>query len=159
MKDKKQIKIAIIILTLLISVGGLCLVLPKILNSNNKGKTYDDNNVGEIYYSPTEKEHIIEEENGVLYADNELVVVAEDGVTKDQIIELASEYKAEVVGCIEQTGDYQWKFDSEVNVKDLVDTISNNEMISDCSLNYFNVCDCNLESINHGEKWTIIATA
>lgn len=64
-----------------------------------------------------------------MYACNEILVAAAKGVTKDQIVELAKEYAAEAVGCIEQTGDYQWKLsDQDLSAK--MEKISKEEIIS-----------------------------
>lgn len=41
----------------------------------------DNDDVGEIYYYQTPAEHIAEE-NGISFADNEILVVANEGVSK-----------------------------------------------------------------------------
>ena len=64
---------------------------------------------GRLYCSPIDEEHIVTEngENSAGYIDNEVLIVAADGVTREQIAELASSYDAEIVGEIEAVGDYQ----------------------------------------------------
>lgn len=181
MKNKKQMKTVVIILTLLISVGGLCLVLPKILNSNNNsntlsnagetdssssditvtvnGKTYDENNIGEVYYSPIDENHIATDENGIMYADNEILVVAAEGVTREQIVELAKEYDAEVVGFIEQTGDYQWEFNCNYSMSEIeviLTELISKEIVLNASLNSISILPNDLSfDINPGDEWTM----
>ena len=51
-------------------------------------------NYGRIYYSPIDEEHIVEyeQDSGCGYIDNEVLVVANDGVSREQIAELAVKY-------------------------------------------------------------------
>ena len=54
----------------------------------------DDEEIGRLYYAPLEKEHIVEtnETTGSGYIDNEVLIVAADGVSREQIAELAVKY-------------------------------------------------------------------
>ncbi len=124
-------------------------------------KTFDENNVGEIYCAPIDPDHIAEDECGMMYADNELLVVAQKGVTKDQIADLAEEYDAEIVGYIEQTGDYQWKMSSALKaekISDIIDKLKKNDKISDCCLNYIYDYETDAgpeeQVITYGSKWS-----
>ena len=91
----------------------------------------------------------------MMFADNEILVVAKEGATKEQIIELANEYDAEVVGCIEQTGDYQWRI-NKGDLSELVENISNEDLISSASFNYFTeLCSDSVSyDIHPGNEWS-----
>lgn len=124
-------------------------------------KEYDEDNVGEIYYSPIDPEHIAEDENGIMYADNEILVVASEGIYFDSIQSLAKEYGAEIVGYIEQTGDYQWKFDgvmTESELNTLIVELKNNKLVADACLNGISVVSENAipesESVIYGSQWS-----
>lgn len=62
---------------------------------------------GRIYYSPIDEEHMVEEEHGFGYIDNEICIVSAEGATREEIADLAAKYDAEIVGEIEVSGDYQ----------------------------------------------------
>jgi len=142
MKSKKTI--AIVTAAVLLVGGITAFVLTNVLKSDDSNdsssltaavndKTYDENNIGEIYYSPVDESHVATDENGIKYADNEVLVVADEGVTKKQIVKLARKYGAEVVGYIEQTGDYQWKMSDVLdrsNVQITIDNIKNKDNLS-----------------------------
>lgn len=124
------------------------------------GKTYDENNIGEVYCAPIDPEHIAEDEDGIMYADNEVLVVAAEGVTKKEIEDLAKQYDAEIVGYIEQTGDYQWKLSESKSLSELdelVDEISKNDDVSSCSYNsVFEVSEASVDyDINTGNAWEV----
>ena len=120
-------------------------------------KQYDDENVGEIYFEPISEEHIaISEDGTTMYADNELLVVAKAGISKTDIIDLAAEYDAEVVGYIEQTRDYQWRFNSiktETELNSIVKDINKNKSIEDAYYNYISKYSETLNDIEYGVQW------
>ena len=114
----------------------------------------DNDDVGEIYYYQTPAEHIAEE-NGISFADNEILVVANEGVSKKDIEQLAEKYGAEIVGYIEVTGDYQWKLTeakSKEEIDSLIKEISNEEIVESSSKNLFLENNVNSE-IQYGKKW------
>ena len=128
-----------IVISMLVIMGfaaGLSILLINILKNDDtdhssgidkytaivNGKAYDENNIGEVYCAPIDEAHVATDSDGMMYIDNEVLVVAADGVTKDNIEELAKEYDAEIVGCIEQTGDYQLKI-SDKKTKDELERI------------------------------------
>ena len=107
--------------------------------------------MGEIFFSPVDPEHIATAEDGIsMYADNEILVVAADGVTKNQIENLAKQYDAEIVGYIEKTGDYQWKL-NRGNPNVVVMDLDNNELLSEVGLNY--VSSISDDTINRGSNY------
>ncbi len=124
--------------------------------ANSKEK----NEIGEINYEPTSEDHIAVSEDGItMYADNELLVVADKDVSKKKIEKLAKKYDAEIVGCIEQTGDYQWKFKNaktEKALETIIETISSEKTIVSSSFNYIGeFVEADVQEQKVGEKWAI----
>lgn len=95
---------------------------------------------GEIICYITPEENVISDNNGLsYYSNNELLITAKDNVKKYEVEKLANDYEAEIVGYIEITSDYQWRFKKEYT-KDELEKIAlelkNNEIIYDVSINY-----------------------
>ena len=137
------------------SVAFIAAVKYSLSEPNNQ---YDEDNVGEIYYEPTEEEHIAVSEDGTTtYADNELLVVAKLGVTKTEMTDLAAHYGADVVGYIEQTRDYQWKFDevkSKSELDEIIKSVKAEDLIEDAYENYLaGYSECAADEVVHGDKW------
>ena len=94
---------------------------------------------GRIYYSPVDEEHIVEYEDasGCDYIDNEVLVVANDGVSREQIAELAAKYDAEIVGEIEVSGDYQLRLTTTPDGLDsVIESISAEPAVASAYPNY-----------------------
>lgn len=119
-------------------------------------KKYDENNIGECYFQETEEEHIAKNNFG-MYADNEILVVAKIGVNKRKIEKLADKYNANIVGYIEQTGDYQWEMNSIYSIEDLesiVYELENEDIIDSASINYISeISELGLP-VNYGKEWS-----
>ena len=115
-------------------IAALIFLLPKLTAKKNGAS----DGIGEISYSAPEAAHIQETLAGFGYVDNELAVTAAAGVSRADMEALAKENGAEVVGCIEKTGDYQWRFDSvktEEELKALAETLKQKTEIADATLN------------------------
>lgn len=125
------------------------------ISTSTEATAYNENDIGEIYCAPIDDEHIAEYDNGIMYADNEILLVAEDDTSYETIENLAKEYDAEIVGWIEQTGDYQLKFNNTYT-KDKIDTIAceieNNSYIELAYPNY--ISEFSADSINYGSAYT-----
>lgn len=149
----RMIKVGVIF-GILILVVGLGVLGWSIISKNFGGSTRNDINTdivivdmsdpngntdyGKIYYSPIDENHIVEEDS-IRYIDNEVLVVAQDGVTREQVLQLANDYNAEIVGEIEITGDYQLRINNSSTKNELEDTIQrmqNEDIIETASLNY-----------------------
>lgn len=156
MTNKKQ-SIIIIIITIVVA---FCLMFLYLYNKFKPAQTaFDENNIGELYYSPIDPEHVAETDNGFMYADNEVLVVAKQGTAKKEIEKLAKKYDAEIVGYIEQTGDYQWKFDNTLSYKklnEITDELKEYGLINDAYCNY--ISESSVESVSddiiYGERWS-----
>ena len=120
---------------------------------------YNVNHPGKVYYSATDQEDIATRDDGFRYADNEILVVAENNVSRRDISKLAEQYDAVVVGEIEQTGDYQWRFKdnsySYDDLKDLIDKVASESVIKSAEYNFFfSYNDFGVKTINSGDKWS-----
>lgn len=121
---------------------------------------YDEDNVGEIYYSSVDEDHIATNDNGTMYADNEVLLVASEEADKSDIEALAGDYDAEIVGYIEQTGDYQLKFDNtltESEIDEIITKLEESEFVDSASMNYISeVSEDSVDyDINSGSKWVV----
>lgn len=133
-------------------------------NSNeNSDVKYDENNVGEIYAAEIDPEHIAIGKSEIKYVDNEVLLVAKNEVPKNEIEALAKNINAEIVGYIEQTGDYQLKFPqvmTEKEVGNLIADLKGNSLIESASFNYvFDIENDSVDyNINDGNKWSTGST-
>ena len=113
-----------------------------------------EDNIGEIYCADIDEEHIAATDDGIMYADNEILLVANDGVSYDEINQLAENYHAEIVGWIEQTGDYQLQL-SDDHTMDELESIAKNmqaeTIVESASIDY--VFNCKLDEIKYGREW------
>lgn len=98
----------------------------------------DNDDYGKLYYNPVDDNHIIEDDME-RFIDNEILIVVNDGVTKNQVQQLSEKYNAEIVGEIEVTGDYQLRF-SDISSKEDLDNalqlILKEDIIAEATLNY-----------------------
>ena len=113
---------------------------------------------GRLYYSPVNEEHITEypDSNGEGYIDNEVLIVAADGVTHEQVAELAASYDAEIVGEIEVTGDYQLRLTTSPDSLDsTLESISAEPIVASASLNYVTTLsqEGDIGDFYYGKKW------
>lgn len=149
LKEMFKIFLAIAITVMLTS----CSVLSDISSSLIELKvTYDD--IGEIYCNPIDINHIAGDDDVINYIDNEILVVAQPSVTKEEMAMLANKYNAEIVGFIEKTGDYQLQI-ADVHTKDdlhsIVNEIETESKIESACLNY--VYEISEDTINYGKQW------
>lgn len=160
-KPKKNgTKILAIILSAVLVLGacsGVFVFRDEIMSLISGQKQFDENHVGEIYYQEIDEEHVATDDSGIMYADNEILVVAKENTKKSQIEKLAKKYDAEIVGWIEQTGDYQWQMDSIYSIeelKNIVFELENENIIDSASVNYINEMSNSIEyNVNYGKEW------
>lgn len=86
----------------------------------------DDGEPGEIFYTAPDEGDIstgtIKEGNESYkgeYVNDQLIVVAEDDISKATVEDIASKYGATIVGLIESVGVYQIEFDGKKELSDL----------------------------------------
>lgn len=123
--------------------------------SDNSAKQYDENNVGVISCAAVEEEHIAETSDGMAkFADNELLVVAKAGTLRKKVEKLASSFGAEIVGEIEQTGDYQLRFENaatEDELNSIKEQILKSDIVESCGMNY--ISEMTPASIHRGSEY------
>lgn len=149
MKNKK--KIIIIAVTLVIAVAAIVAVCK--LNNRNSDNIDD---IGKVYFHETLPEHIALDDNRLMYADNEILVVVKTDTKEKDVKKLAEKYNAEIVGCIEATGDYQWLLDdvySKAELESLTAEIQNEDMIESACLNYVFEVSEEESSVQYGQEW------
>ena len=113
----------------------------------------------ELYYKVTPEEHITAQDTGLTFADNELLVVVQDGVDKQAVERLAEKYDAKIVGCIEVTGDYQLELQTAHSMESLekiAKEMEQEEIVLRADLNYVSVFDEDYIDfdIQYGKKWS-----
>lgn len=115
-------------------------------------------NPGEITYDITPEENIISDDNGLsYYSNNELLITTKDNIKKAEVEKLAKDYDAEIVGYIEITGDYQWRFNKEYSKNELErigEELRNNELIYDVSINYLSKQSLNAKFNPNDSHWS-----
>ena len=151
---KKGKKIVAVVLAISLLLGGGGIALWSVLHNKK-----DADPIGEISYSAPEEAHFVIKD-GIGYVDNELAVVAEKDVSHKQMEKLAKKYGAEVVGCIEKTGDYQWRLEdvpSRKELETLAAQVREEPKVRYVSLNFCGIAndDSVSANINTGsnEKW------
>lgn len=127
---------------------------------SDANKKFDENNIGEVYCAGIEEKHIAVNDNGTSYIDNEVLIVAKDGVTKSDIEHLAKDNDAQIVGFIEQTGDYQLHFSkamSESEFDNVIGDLKKNDKIISADKNFvFTVSTQSVDyDVDPGKEWNI----
>lgn len=115
---------------------------------------------GKIYYAPVDEAHVAEDDIS-MYIDNELLIVVKDGVSEEQVRQLAEKYNSEIVGAIEFTGDYQLRLGETLSKEGLENTllrIRDEDIVTSASLNYVAPVSNNAETAERdgfkfGEEW------
>ncbi|MCD7949093.1 MAG: S8 family serine peptidase [Erysipelotrichaceae bacterium] len=153
---KKSHLLRNIIFVLLILVIGVALgVAMFFFFGDTSSNQFDEDNVGEIYYQEIDEEHVSNIDDYISYVDNEILVVASDGVSYSKIEKLAKSYDASIVGYIEQTGDYQLELNDTYTVEELEELIAqleNEDMIDSASINY--ITEVSENEIHYGDEWS-----
>ncbi len=116
---------------------------------------------GKLYCAPIDEAHVAEDDY-VSYIDNEILIVVNDGVTEEQVLELAEKYNGEIVGAIEVTGDYQLRVGDNLTLRELdnlIATMSSDSIIDSATLNYVSVIPVadevsEIGGFYYGEKWS-----
>lgn len=91
-------------------------------DTNNVNDDDDDalEDIGEIYFKePAEDDIVFDEESGIQYVKNQLLISAKIGTTYDEMEEIVAEVDGNIVGYIEITCDYQIEFDDDKTIDEL----------------------------------------
>lgn len=170
MKTKNTIITVLItvIVTTLIIVGAF-FVITRNSNDNDdtpsEGSTIVDMNsdeeteYGRIYYSAP-SENNIDEENGIKYINNEILITTKDGISREEVEMLAEKYNCEIVGEIEITGDYQLRLTSEMDyeqITGLIEQFEAEEIVDFATLNHvhelYESANDGIGDFYYGKKW------
>ena len=121
------------------------------LQTEQKGKFVLDDS---LYYGDVAEENIRKEGESVLeYADNQLLITAEKGTTKEQVESLLASYQAKIVGYIEVTNTYQIQFPKGYSKKELEqigEELEQNQQVSDYMINA--VFDTDISAVYPNDK-------
>lgn len=97
--------------------------------------------IGDIYFKePSIDDVIFDEETGIQYIRNQLLVSALPGADKSIFEEIAYEVGADIVGYIELTNDYQFEFTENKTIEDLstiADYLNSYSFVSNVTLNFY----------------------
>lgn len=111
--------------------------------------------IGEAYYKQPKPEDIVfDEESGVKYVKNQLLISAFEGLEKRVIEDICKEIGANIVGYIQLTNDYQIEFtnDKTLNeISDIADYLNSYSFISTVTLNMSS--DVKIEAISNDAKY------
>ncbi len=99
--------------------------------------SFDD--IGEIYIKePSPEDFVTDQETGLIYVRNQLLISAFMGLEKSVIEDICQEIGASIVGYIELTNDYQIEFNEDKTLNELsilADYINSYSFISNVTLN------------------------
>ncbi len=132
-----KLKVTLITISLVIGIVliGFFIVFPTwhYFSDNDRG---DDGNEPEIV---NEIENIdFNSENGMLYVNDEIIVMAKEGVTRSEMEALVKEFRAEITTAMEDIGFWQIGFRDEMTYDELnrvLKKIKKSELVEDA---YFN---------------------
>lgn len=95
--------------------------------------------IGEAYYKDaTEEDVILNEDTGILYVKNQILISGVPGEPKELYENLATDLGAEIVGYLEITNDYQLEFNTYKSAEELdtiIEKVKNYSFVSYASLN------------------------
>lgn len=124
--------------------------------SSNQPVVNPDNNAGEITYSEPADENIEEDvlSEGSYFVNNEILLTAVDGTTKDEIAAIVRPYGGSIVGYIELTNDCQIRFDQTYTIDELqniVDELKLNEKVEDAEVHELN--EVEMTEVPNDSEW------
>lgn len=153
MSKNKKLKISAAFMVVIALFVAVAIIIKCVFLGKNKT---EEDDIGKVYYYQTELEHIACEDSGVMYADNEILVVADSSAKEKEIQKLAEKYNAEIVGCIEITGDYQWLLSdtySRGELDSLVEELEDEECIESACLNFVSEISVDSSDVKYGDEW------
>ena len=122
----------------------------------------DETSIGEISFYSTSAEHmkLLDGCETLWFADNEILISASAETDRNEIERLVIDYDAEIVGCIERTGDYQLLLDrtyDQDSLEKLATDFAAEDGIAYASLNYITEVTEKSEDtslgISYGNEW------
>lgn len=126
-------------------------IMNSILGEDRQIGTLEDNI---CHYVAEKDDYAYDKETGTGYIDNEILIYAKDGISRDNVENLAQGYNAEIVGQIKTINYYQWKFNTSYSLLELKEICNNLEqetIVEHATINY--TYKINSQGINYGEQW------
>lgn len=97
------------------------------------------------YIKSLEANHIAKDsETGIAFVDNQIIISTRDGISKEEVERLASEYKMSIVGHLIEANYYQLELSqvkSYLDLKKLMEDLHQNPMVRTVELNNVQVYD------------------
>lgn len=123
---------------------------------STEDETEETVDAGEMYSEDIAEENIaFDEESGLQYADNQLLITTVSKVTEQEVQKLIDPYQASIVGRIEMMNIYQIKFPQSYSKEELDqigEALSSSDKIESCGANH--VMDMNIEATYPNDaKW------
>lgn len=166
-KEKKALAIVLSVM-ILVFVAGVC----GIYLYSQTGESQDQPQVavkkeadsetdampdaGVYYYKDIDEKNVAwAQEDGLQYADNQLVLTMTDGASEKEVKKLIDPYQGDIVGKIEKLNIYQVEFPksySRDELDDMIEEFGNSDSVESCTVNH--VLECDLEAFYpNDEKW------
>lgn len=139
--------IILIIATVLIIAAGILVLVKSGIFSRDRMETEEY----EAYCRPLTEEDVAEED-GVYYADSQLLLTAAENATFDDIEKLAAEYGGEIVGYISATDDYQILFEDGMSYQELESTaeeLNDSRLVETAAISY--VAEVSMDSVDYAK--------
>lgn len=123
---------------------------------STEDETEETVDAGEMYSEDIAEENIaFDEESGLQYADNQLLITTVSKVTKQEVQKLIDPYQASIVGRIEMMNIYQIKFPQSYTKEELdqiKEALSSSNKIENCGENH--VMDVDIDATYPNDaKW------
>ena len=133
-------KLTLVLIVIMITA----VVLSLFSACSNERSNPTEIDVGEITFYRTEMEHVATNPEGFMYVDNEILIVANADASYSDIENIAKGIGAEIVGWIEQTGDYQLKLNQTYTadqLNELIDSLNKNQFVDSAYINFASQID------------------
>lgn len=126
-------------------------IINSILGEDRQIGTLEDNI---CHYVAEKDDYAHDKETGTGYIDNEILIYTKDGVSRDNVENLAQKYNAEIVGQIKTINYYQLKFNTSyslLKLKEICNKLEQESIVEHSTINY--TYKISSSGINYGEQW------
>ena len=126
-------------------------IMNSILGEDRQIGTLEDNI---CHYVAEKDDYAHDKETGTGYIDNEILIYVKDGISRDNVENLAQGYNAEIVGQIKTINYYQWKFNTSyslLELKEICNKLEQESIVEHATINY--TYKISSSGINYGEQW------
>ena len=146
MKKKKWLVICAIVLALLLVLSIVAVVFSAIDKLDTSGKV----DLEEKYRELAEKnpDMTYDEGTGLLYMNNEIIVISKTEAVLEDIEELADDFGAKITDSMEDMGIYRFEFEKKMSIEDIEKEVKNLKkkyLIEDAYINPVTIVDETIE--------------